>query len=61
MWVKEWKQVDCKCKEMENKKVSKRVCQTDLLSNQFMGLEYKVRNGKNLRKTRELRREIINN
>ena len=36
---------------MENKKiVSKRVCQIDKLSNQFIGLEYQVRNGKVLSK-----------
>ncbi len=32
------------------KRFSKRVCQTDLLSNQFIGLEYQVRNGKVLGK-----------
>ena len=32
------------------KRVSKRVCQMDQLSNQFIGLEYQVRNGKVLSK-----------
>ena len=32
-------------KEIE-KRVSKRVCQMDILSNQFIGLEYQVRNAK---------------
>ena len=32
------------------KRVSKIVCQTDLLCNQFIGLEYQVRNGKVLSK-----------
>ena len=38
------------------KRISKRVCQTDLLSNQFIGLEYQVRNGEVLAKN-----EIIGN
>ena len=38
---KDWKQVDGGMqKEWKIKRVSKRVCQIDQLSNQFIGLEY---------------------
>ena len=51
MWKKDWKQVDGGMqRKWKIKRVSKRVCQMDQLSNQFFGLEYQVRNGKVLSK-----------
>ena len=51
MWEKDWKQVDGGLqRKWKIKRISKRVCQTGLLSNQFIGLEYQVRNGKVLAK-----------
>ena len=51
IWKKEWKQVDGGMqRKWKIKRVSKRVCQMDQLSNQFIGLEYQVRNGKVLSK-----------
>ena len=51
MWAKDWKKVDGGLqRKWKIKRVSKRVCQPDLLSNQFFGLEYQVRNGKVLAK-----------
>ena len=51
MWKKDWKQVDGGMqKKWKIKRVSKRVCQMDQLSKQFIGLEYQVRNGKVLSK-----------
>ena len=47
MWTKDWKKVDGGLqRKWKIKRVSKRVCQMNLLSNQFIGLEYQVRNGK---------------
>ena len=47
IWKKDWKQVDGGMqKKWKIKRVSKRVCQMDQLRNQFIGLEYQVRNGK---------------
>ena len=52
MWKKDWKQVDGGMqRKWKIKRVSKRVCQMDQLSNQFIGLEYQVRNGKVLSKS----------
>ena len=52
MWAKEWKQVEGGLqRKWKIKRVSKRVCQMDQLSNQFIGLEYQVRNGKVLSKS----------
>ena len=52
MWKKDWKQVDGGMqRKLKIKRVSKRVCQMDQLSNQFIGLEYQVRNGKVLSKS----------
>ena len=62
MWKKDWKQVDG---GMQRKwiinRVSKRVCQMDQLSNQFIGLEYQVKNGKVLSKNEIIgkRHELI--
>ena len=51
-WKKDWKQVDGGMqRKWKIKRVSKRVCQMDQLSNQFIGLEYQVRNGKVLSKS----------
>ena len=51
IWKKDWKQVDGGMqRKWKIKRVSKRVCQMDQLSNQFIGLEYQVRNGKVLSK-----------
>ena len=51
MWKKDWKQVEGGMqRKWKIKRVSKRVCQLDQLSNQFIGLEYQVRNGKVLSK-----------
>ena len=51
MRIKGWKEVDGGLqRKWIIKRVSKRVCRADLLSNQFMGLEYQVRNGKVLSK-----------
>ncbi len=51
MWKKDWKQVDGGMqRKWKIKRVFKRVCQMDQLSNQFIGLEYQVRNGKVLSK-----------
>ena len=51
MWKKGWKQVDGGMqKKWKINRFSKRVCQMDQLSNQFIGLEYQVRNGKVLSK-----------
>ena len=45
IWAKDWKQVDGGLqRKWKIRRVSKRVCQTELLSNQFIGLEYQVRN-----------------
>ena len=47
MWKKDWKQVDGEMqRKWKIKRVSKRFCQMDQLSNQFIGLEYQVSNGK---------------
>ena len=52
IWKKDWKQVDGGMqRKWKIKRVSKRVCQMDQLSNQFIGLEYQVRNGKVLSKS----------
>ena len=51
MRVKDWKIVNGALqRKWKIKRVSKRVCQMNLLSNQFIGLEYQVRNGKLLSK-----------
>ena len=51
MWAKEWKQVEGGLqRKWKIKRVSKRVCKTDLLSNHFIGLEYQIRDGKVLAK-----------
>ena len=51
MWVKGWKHIDGGMqRKWKIKRVAKRVCQMDQLSNQFIGLEYQVRNGKVLAK-----------
>ena len=51
-WKKDWKQVvGGMQRKWKIKRVSKRVCQMDQLSNQFIGLEYQVRNGKVLSKS----------
>ena len=51
-WKKDWKLVDGGMqRKWKIKRVSKRVCQIDQLSNQFIGLEYQVRNGKVLSKS----------
>ena len=62
MWKKDWKQVDGGMqRKWKIKRVSKRVCQMDQLSNQFIGLEYQVRNGKVLSKNKIIgkRHELI--
>ena len=62
MWKKDWKQVDGGMqRKWKIKRVSKRVCQMDQLSNQFIGLEYQVRNGKVLSKNEIIgkRHELI--
>ena len=62
IWKKDWKQVDGGMqKKWKIKRVSKRVCQMDQLSNQFIGLEYQVRNGKVLSKNEiiEKRHQLI--
>ncbi|WP_269610634.1 hypothetical protein [Prochlorococcus marinus] len=62
MWIKDWKQVDGGMqRKWKIKRVSKRVCQMDQLSNQFIGLEYQVRNGKVLSKNEIIgkRHELI--
>jgi len=47
MWEKGWKNIDGGMhRKWKIKRVAKRVCQMDQLSNQFIGLEYQVRNGK---------------
>ena len=47
MRKKDWRQAgDGMQRKWKIKRVSKRVCQMDQLSNQFVGLEYQVRNGK---------------
>ena len=57
MWTKDWKKVDGGLqRKWKIKRVSKRVCQTNLLSNQCIGLEYQVKKGKVLAKN-----EIIDN
>ena len=44
---RDWKQVDSGMqRKWKIKRVPKRVCQMYQLSNQFIGLEYQVRNGK---------------
>ena len=54
-WKKDWKQVDGGMqRKWKIKRVSKRVCQMDQLSNQFIGLEYQVRNGKVLSKSEKI-------
>ena len=51
MWEKGWKHIDGGMhRKWKIKRVAKRVCQMDQLSNQFIGLEYQVRNGKVLAK-----------
>ena len=51
MWKKGWKIIDGGMhRKWKIKRVAKRVCQMDQLSNQFIGLEYQVRNGKVLSK-----------
>ena len=51
MWEKSWKHIDGGMqRKWKIKRVAKRVCQMDQLSNQFIGLEYQVRNGKVLAK-----------
>ncbi len=51
LWAKDWNKVDGGLqRKWKIKRESKRVCQKDLLSNQFIGLEYQVRNGKVLAK-----------
>ena len=62
MWKKDWKQVDSGMqRKWKIKRVYKRVCQIDQLSNQFIGLEYQVRNGKVLSKKEmiEKRHQLI--
>ena len=62
MWKKEWKQLDgVMQRKWKIKRVSKRVCQMDQLSYQFIGLEYQVRNGKALSKNEKIekRDELI--
>ena len=62
MWKKDWKQVDSGMqRKWKIKRVSKRVCQMDQLSNQFIGLEYQVSNGKVLSKNEIIgkRHELI--
>ena len=52
MWEKGWKHIAGGMhRKWKIKRVSKRVCQMDQLSNQFIGLEYQVRNGKVLSKS----------
>ena len=51
IWKKDWKKVDGGMqRKWKIKRVSQRVCQRDELSNQFVGLESHVRNGKVLEK-----------
>ena len=51
MWKKDWKQVDgVRQRKWKIKRISKRVCQMDQLSNQFIGFEYQIRYGKVLSK-----------
>ena len=51
MWKTDWKQFDSGIHRIwKIKRVSKRVCQMDQLSNRFIGLEYQVRNGEVLSK-----------
>ena len=51
MWKKDWKKFDGGIqRKWKIKRVSKRICQTDQLSNQFIGLGYQVRNEKVLSK-----------
>ena len=62
MWRKDWKQVDGGMqRKWKIKRVSKRVCKIDQLSNQFIGLDYQVRNGKVLSKNEIIwmRHELI--
>ena len=62
LWKKDWKQVDVGMqRKWKIKRVFKRVCQMDQLSNQFIGLEYQVRNGKVLSKNEIIgkRHELI--
>ena len=62
MWKKDWKQVDGGMqRKWKIKRVSTRVCQMDQLCNQFIGLEYQVRNGKVLSKNEMIgkRHELI--
>ena len=62
MWKKGWKQVDGGMqRKWKIKRVSKRLCQMDQLSNQFIGFEYQVRNGKILSKNEIIgkRHELI--
>ena len=52
IWEKGWKHIDGGMhRKWKIKRVAKRVCQMDQLSYQFIGLEYQVRNGKNLSKS----------
>ena len=54
MWKKDWIQVyGGSQRKWKIKRVSKRVCQMDQLSNQFFGFEYQLRNGKVLSKKRD--------
>ena len=62
MWAKDWKKFDGGLqRKWKVKRVSKRVCQMDQLSNQFIGLEYQVMNGKVLSKNEKIgkRHELI--
>jgi len=62
LWKKDWKQVDGEMqRKWKIKRVSKRVCQMEQLSNKFFGLEYQVRNGKVLSKNEIIgkRHELI--
>ena len=57
IWKKDWKQVDGGMqRKWKIKRLSKRICQIDQLSNQFLGLEYQVRNGKVLSKSEIIRK-----
>ena len=62
IWKRDWKQVNGGMqRKWKIKRVSKRVCQMDKLSNQFIGFEYQVRNGKVLSKNEIIgkRHELI--
>ena len=62
MWEKDWQHFDGGIqRKWKIKRVSKRICQMDQLSNQFIGLEYQVRNGKVISKNEIIgkRHELI--